>query len=253
MKKYKQNIFWRVYFLNFIFLLGVLICKKTGIKTDFNKIIITISIAIYINFSVVICVGFMCYLFKKAKIGSNNIRQFNYEPFDRIDLYNNRYPKDNNYYVKKLQEINSIYEYGLNDIIKNKNIELLFARKDYLEKRSVFYSEYFNIFFSFGISLTTSMTISYLDEDNNVVVGIISLIILIVIIVECIFAHYSLKCNNGSYEKMIENYELTILNEKILKLEKSCKENLESSIKKDQSRNSKKRKIGKFIKIKRKG
>ena len=136
--------------------------------------------------------------------------------------------------------------------IKNKNIELLFARKDYLEKRGAFYSEYFNIFFSFGISLTTSMTISYLDEDNNVVVGIISLIILIVIIGECIFAHYSLKCNNGSYEKMIENYELTILNEKILKLEKSCKENLESSIKKDQSRNSKKRKIGKFIKIKRK-
>ena len=149
MKKYKQNIFWRVYFLNFIFLLVVLICKKTGIKTDFNKIIISISIAIYINFSVVICVEFMCYLYKKAKIGINNIRQFNYEPFDRIDLYNNRYPKDNNYYVEKLQEINSIYEYGLNDIIKNKNIELLFARKDYLEKRGAFYSEYFNIFFSF--------------------------------------------------------------------------------------------------------
>lgn len=45
----------------------------------------------------------MCYLYKKAKIGINNIRQFNYEPFDRIDLYNNRYPKDNNYYVEKLQ------------------------------------------------------------------------------------------------------------------------------------------------------
>ena len=111
-------------FLKFHFLLVVLICKKTGIKTDFNKIIISISIAIYINFSVVICVEFMCYLYKKAKIGINNIRQFNYEPFDRIDLYNNRYPKDNNYYVEKLQEINSIYEYGLNDIIKNKNIYL---------------------------------------------------------------------------------------------------------------------------------
>lgn len=63
MKKYKQNIFWRVYFLNFI-LLVVLICKKTGIKTDFNKIIISISIAIYINFSVVICVIYI----KKRKL-----------------------------------------------------------------------------------------------------------------------------------------------------------------------------------------
>lgn len=161
-------------------------------------------------------------IFSKFKNGLYNIRKCDDELFQNIDFYIECNERDNSNYLKQIQIINLYYSDGgkVDELVQEKKLERLFMRRDFLLKKIHFSDNIIENYCSLGISILASYIFTA-NASNNLLNNIILVLLILGSFVVFIILRYAKRGQAGSYEYQIQEYELTLLNEKIEQLEKN--------------------------------
>lgn len=140
--------------------------------------------------------------------------------FEKIDSYLRNLGECNSYYASILCELNAIYKTDpeLEQLIKEKDLETLYGRKAYLENNLDYINNMVGVFAAFGISLAAVLAQSGVTNNGGFSFGcsILSGVILFL----CVTLKYVVKGSEGSYIYSLHEYELELLNSKILSVNK---------------------------------
>lgn len=157
------------------------------------------------------------------KNGFHNLRNCDDKLFENIDVYKKRRWKiDNVDYLRQIKIINLYYSKNgkVDVLVKEKELERLFQRRDFLLKQATWSENFITYFNSLVISgLASFIFAAY--SDTNLIKNIASIIVILFIFFEIIFINYAERGENGSYHKQILEYEMKLLDEKIEHLEKN--------------------------------
>lgn len=168
----------------------------------------------------IVILGFT-FILVEFKKGLYNIRKCDDELFENIDFYKECYGRDNSNYLKQIQIINLYYSDGgkVDDLVKEKKLERLFIRRDFLLKQIYFSDNLIEYYCSLVVSILASCIFAAIVSNNleNNIIIVLSLFGLLFVII----LRYAKRGQAGSYEYQIQEYELTLLNEKIEHLEKN--------------------------------
>lgn len=161
------------------------------------------------------------------KKGIHNVRQCDDEFWKQIDAYKRRWNASNEYYNKIIRVLKFYYQKGgkVDELVKNKELDRLYLRFEFLNAQTMFDNDINGAELSLIISLVASFLYSIVDQNNaNYLMTVIASIILPLFLVGIIFlfviSFYSQRGKNGSYDYMINQFEIELLSKKIKKLQK---------------------------------
>ena len=183
------------------------------IRKILNLIFLLIAVAMIVYF--VIC-GILI-----MKRGIHNIKKCDDELFRKIDQYKKCWGEDKHYYIKQIQIINLYYEEGgkVDELMKNKEIERLYARADYLSIQNSLFDNFITCFYSLVISVIASF-VCQMMECESVLLMFVWMITILLFFFGIILLRYAEKGQAGSYRYYIDEYERDLLLQKIADLEK---------------------------------
>lgn len=156
-----------------------------------------------------------------VKKGIHNIGSCDDEVFDYIDKFKYMWKEIERTNIELIQMINWHYkENGIVDqIAANNEIHRLYKRKDFLLKSSNFFEEAIKLFCSVVLSILTSFLLNAINAQFSASCFI--LIIVVVGIIAVFVLRYAERGQMGSYIFLVEEYELSLLSQKIEAYEKS--------------------------------
>lgn len=181
----------------------------------------TIGLVLIAAIALLICAMLMI-LIKK---GIHNLNRCDDELFQNIDRFTHSLKKfnSNDYYVRLIQMINLYYksEGKIDELVKNKEMEQLFKRKDFLLKRKSYFNDFYTYLSSFGISFIASLTFNVIDEkySGNGVISFIYVFFICLVLLAIFGGKYRKRGYDGSYDYLVAEYELKCLERKIDTLE----------------------------------
>lgn len=161
------------------------------------------------------------------KKGIHNVRQCDDELWKQIDAYKRRGNASNAYYNKIIRVLKFYYQKGgkVDQLVKNKEVDRLYLRFEFLNAQTMLDNDINGAELSLIISLVASFLYSIVDQNNaNYLMTVIASIIMPLFFVGIIFifviSFYSQRGKNGSYDYMINQFEMKLLSKKIKKLQK---------------------------------
>ena len=183
------------------------------IKTILSSLFLLIAVAMIVYF--VICGIFT------MKRGIRNIKKCDDELFKKIDQYKKCWGEDKHYYIKQIQIINLYYEKGgkVDELVKNKEIERLYARADFLLIQNSLFDNLITCFYSLVISVIASF-VCQMVECESVLLMFVWMVTILLSFFGIILSRYAEKGQAGSYRYYIDEYERDLLLQKITDLEK---------------------------------
>lgn len=183
------------------------------IRKILNSIILLIAVSLIVYF--VIC-GILT-----MKRGIHNIKKCDDELFEKIDQYKKCWGEDKHYYIKQIQIINLYYEEGgkVDELVKNKEIERLYARADFLLIQNSLFDNLITCFYSLVISVIASF-VCQMMECESVWLMFVWMVTILLSFFVIILSRYVEKGQAGSYRYYIDEYERGLLLQKIKDLEK---------------------------------
>ena len=222
MKKWKKRFldisiiaFVIVYIVNII--LKYNICHfsaqtNQNIEAIFNLIIIFYAVAI------IICI--IRYVIILIKRGIHNIKKCDDELFNKIDQYKECWREDEDFYIKQIQIINLYYKKGgkVDELVNNQEIERLFARADFLLNNNSLFDNLINCFNSLVFSFV-AIFVGQMMASNGVLPSFVWLFTILFFFFVLVFFRYAEKGQAGSYRYYLDDYERSLLLEKIKNLE----------------------------------
>ena len=152
-----------------------------------------------------------------VKLSFHNLRKCDDKVFENIDCYSVVSQAD---YISKIGVINYYYQENgeVDRIIDNKEIERLYARRDFLSVRRNLFNDLTTYFYSLVISVIASFFCDLAGLRNSwqavINIGIIVIAFFIVILLK-----YVKRGQDGSYAYQVEEFELRLLESKITMLE----------------------------------
>lgn len=184
-----------------------------------------ILVSIFVLIEVAMLVYFVVFSILFIKQGFQDSQKCNDELFKDIDQYK-KYKKngvkDKQYYTRQIQIINLYYEKGgkVNELVKNKEIERLYARADFLCVQNSCFKPLKALLSSLVISVVSQCIYKTLDGESA------SLTVLwVIVIVITFFWIYLLiqivRRQGKSYRHYIDEYERKLLSQKIAELEQA--------------------------------
>ena len=183
------------------------------IRKILNSIFLLIAVSLIVYF--VIC-GILT-----MKRGIHNIKKCDDELFEKIDQYKKCWGEDKHYYIKQIQIINLYYEEGgkVDELVKNKEIERLYARADFLLIQNSLFDNLITCFYSLVISVIASF-VCQMMECESVWLMFVWMVTILLSFFGIILSRYVEKGQAGSYRYYIDEYERELLLQKINDLEK---------------------------------
>lgn len=183
------------------------------IKIILSSIFLLVAVAMIIYF--IIC-GILI-----MKRGIHNIKKCDDELFKKIEQYKDCWCEDKNYYIRQIQIINLYYEEGgkVDELVKNKEIERLYARADFLLIQNSLFDNLITCFYSLVISVIASF-VCQMMECESVLIMFVLMVIILFFFFGIILSRYAEKGQAGSYRYYIDEYERELLLKKIIDLEK---------------------------------
>ncbi len=161
---------------------------------------------------VVVAKGVAC-----VKHGFHNLKKCDDEIFENIDYHTVVSQAD---YISKIKIINYYYQDNGNvdKLCENKEIDRLYARKDFLSVRKNLYNDLTTYFYSLVISIIASFfcdTAKLKDSWQLAInIGVVVIAFFIAILMK-----YVKRGQDGSFSYQIEEFELRLLENKIHRLE----------------------------------
>ena len=173
-------------------------------------LLIVVAMAVY-----VIILGII-----NMKRGIHNIKKCDDELFTKIDQYKKCWGEDNNYYIKQIEIINLLYKKNgkVDELVKNKEIERLYARADFLLVQNSLYDNLTTCFSSLVISVIASF-VCQMMQCESVILMFVWMITILICFFGIVLSRYAKKGHDGSYRYYIDEYERELLMEKIRGLE----------------------------------
>ena len=183
------------------------------IRKILNLIFLLIAVAMIV-YSVICGILIM-------KRGIHNIKKCDDELFRKIDQYKKCWGEDKHYYIKQIQIINLYYKEGgkVDELVKNKEIERLYARADFLLIQNSLFNDLITCFYSLVISVIASF-VCQMMECESVLFMFIWVVVILLSFFGIILSRYGKKGQAGSYRHYIDEYERDLLLKKIKDLEK---------------------------------
>lgn len=190
-------------------------------STETAKIIRIILVLICLLVAVATIVYLVIYGVFIIRRGICNIKKCDDELFTKIDQYKICWNEDKHYYIKQIQIINLYYEKGgkVDELVKNKEIERLYARADFLLTQNSLFDNLTTCFCSLAISVVASFVCQMMECQSVLLVFVWMVTILLCFFV-IILSRYAQKGQAGSYRYYIGEYERDLLLQKIKDLEK---------------------------------
>lgn len=198
---------------------GILIIEYIIMYMNIN--IGTIGNLIYLITTILFIVGMLvaiilqvAYLFKAAF--SHVSRYKGKQCFEKIEFFYKNLGECNGYYQSIIREINKVYNENseINVMVEKGDLDSLYARKSYLENNMDFHSNIIQVITSCGISGIFAL-INF-KTGHSFLVPILLLVAATVGVVLCGIAKYVEKGRGGSYLYNVYEYELQLLNDKII-------------------------------------
>ena len=185
-----------------------------SIRAILSYILLLIAVAMIVFF--VICGIFT------VKQGIRNINNCDDELFRKIDQYKKCWNEDKHYYIKQIQIINLFYKKRgrVDELVKNKEIERLYARADFLLIQNSLFDNLITCFYSLVISVIATF-VCQMIECKSVLLMIVWLVTILFSFFGIILSRYAKKGQAGSYRYYIDEYERELLLKKIMVLEKA--------------------------------
>ncbi len=171
---------------------------------------------------IVLVLRFFIWCAGKIHQAIHNMKHCDDPLFEKIDFYNKRWDEDNEYFKRKILIVNCFYRDGgpVDELVDGKEIGRLYARADFLEKQNTMFEFGITIISSVAISLIVSLLCQYISPDEgNAVVGFIGTIFFTALLVSVFALKYIDKGQMGSYSHFSDEYELSLLKQKIDKFE----------------------------------
>lgn len=183
------------------------------IKTILSSIFLLVAVAMIVYF--VVC-GILT-----MKRGISNIKKCHDELFRKIDQYKKCWGEDKHYYIKQIQIINLYYEEDgkVDELVKNKEIERLYARADFLLIQNSLFDNMIACFYSLVISVIASF-VCQMMECESVLLMFVWMVTILLSFFGIILSRYAEKGQAGSYRYYINEYERGLLLQKVTDLEK---------------------------------
>ena len=216
--------------LNYIFIIFFIVIIFGVITRSFEDEVLILGnirmkhlrLIVGLMFMISIIILGYTFILMELKNGLYNIRKCDDELFQNIDFYIECYRRDNSNYLKQIQIINLYYSDGgkVDELVQEKKLERLFMRRDFLLKKIHFSDNIIEYYCSLGISILASYIFTA-NASNNLLNNIILVLLILGSFVGFIILRYAKRGQAGSCEYQIQEYELTLLNEKIEKLEKN--------------------------------
>jgi hypothetical protein len=172
-----------------------------------------------------IAIAMIVYLFIGGifamKQGIHHIKKCDDELFGKIDQYKRCWGENQHYYIKQIQIINLYYGEGgkVDELVKNKEIERLYARADFLLIQNSLFDNLITCFYSLVISVVASF-VCQMMESESVLLMFVWMVIILLSFFGIILSRYAEKGQAGSYRYYIDEYERGLLLQKITDLEK---------------------------------
>lgn len=182
------------------------------IKMILCLILLLIEVAMVVYFSIL---GIIT-----MKRGMHNIKKCDDELFTKIDQYKKCWGEDNNYYIKQIEIINLLYkkDVKVDELVKNKEIERLYARADFLFVQNSLYDNLTTCFSSLVISVIASF-VCQMMQCKRVILMFVWMITILICFFGIVLSRYAKKGHDGSYRYYIDEYERKLLMDKIRDLE----------------------------------
>lgn len=157
---------------------------------------------------------------KIVKKGYHNIKYCDDELFNNIDKYTYCYKENNLYYINIIRIINLYYRDGgpIDNLVKDNQIEKLLLRNDFLHKQKNLFDEIMNLFSSFAISIIVALLGGKVMDDNSLIT-VVSVGVMVCSFFVIFYAKYVYRGQGGTCLNQIYEYEISKLEEKILKLQ----------------------------------
>ena len=223
MKKWQRK-----YIIAMGIVLGVTISGLIFLICCNNRIAIELSVSIK-NVILLLCVFIMAamlgyyaiYAIVLMKKGAHNIKECDDSLFTKIDKYKSCWTESKENYIKQIQIINLIYkeEGEVDRLVKNQEIERLYARYSFLDVQSNLHDEWGTLFYSLIISVIASFVCQMLECQNTVIM-IGWMVVIMLSFFMLALSKYAERGQDGSYKYLISQYEKKLLTEKIEKLER---------------------------------
>lgn len=218
MKKWEKGIYIFTGILFFLICISAIIIYMYKDKIEKNTL--ENARAIMVLGCLIVMVGVIIPYFIKAimviKNGMHNIKKCDDELFENIDKFKHSWGESNENYIKLLQIINLYYKPGgkVEELIRNKEIERLLKRKDFLLKQRYLFDDLSSYFYSLVISVIASFLFQMLSLTNPVYL-VIWMILILGSFITISFLKYAERGNAGSYKYLVEEYEKNYLDKKI--------------------------------------
>ena len=155
MKKWEKSYIFITVTILVVACIATIVLKYnvTHLSVETVEIIKTLLISIFL----LIVIAMIVYLVMAGifimKRGIHNIKKCDDELFRKIDQYKKCWGEDKHYYIKQIQIINLYYKEDgkVDELVKNKEIEKLYARADFLLIQKSLFDNlitcfYYNIF-----------------------------------------------------------------------------------------------------------
>lgn len=224
-----ENLYAKIVFAvcipSFIALFALLVNKDHISENIYNILIEVIPLTIVLAIYILPLLIFIRMLIA-VKNGMHNVRKCDDELFDKIDFFLDYWRNEDATCKKRISIINLYYKDGgkIDELVQNKEIVRLFARKSFLSVRINFTQDIMTCFYSLIISVIAS-TVFQLIQSNGFFTMLFEFILVLIMFFILLFIRYYKRGENGSYTYQIQEYELKLLSEKIEKLESGLQAN----------------------------
>jgi hypothetical protein len=193
----------------------------THLSVETVEIIRTLLISIFLLIAIAMIVYFVIGGIFIMKRGIHNIKKCDDELFRKIDQYKKCWCEDKHFYIKQIQIINLYYEEDgkVDELVKNREIERLYARADFLLIQNSLFDNLITCFYSLVISVIASF-VCQMMECESVLLMFVWMVTILLSFFGIILSRYAEKGQAGSYRYYIDEYERRLLLQKITDLEK---------------------------------
>lgn len=230
MKKWEKSYIFITVTILVVACIATIVLKYnvTHLSVETVEIIKTLLISI----SLLIVIAMIVYLVMAGifimKRGIHNIKKCDDELFRKIDQYKKCWGEDKHYYIRQIQIINLYYKEDgkVDELVKNKEIEKLYARADFLLIQKSLFDNLITCFYSLAISVIASFVCQMMECESTLLIFVWMVIILLAFF-GIFLSRYVEKGQAGSYRYYIDEYERGLLLQKIADLEKKLTINVD--------------------------
>jgi len=197
-----------------VFLLGYFLVQE-------DETMIKIMCSVLLLAPVAIAVLCIAHFVPRIKCSIHNVMTCDDKLFNEIDQYKKCWDEDKQSYYRQIQIINLYYKkHGkVDELVKDKEIDKLYARADFLKSYNSFVDDYMVYLYSFAISVL-SLFIGEIIQQKSVLLMFLLPIVIVFLFFYIISLKYAEKGQFRSYKYLINEYEMELLRKKISKLEK---------------------------------